>query len=202
MTLFSLDVLQPYQVPDAEGSGIPGSIGWWKSAGVPWGAQMFHVDQKVLCGGRIVSDEHVVALRRLGVTHVLSVDQVDLDGKHWRDPSSRRWIPFPEGPGQLDGSRLYDVGRWVQANMRGLASRKLYVHDKLGGGLAMLLGYFVLRLGGMSRDRAHAQAFRGRVATADELGRLQSGWTEGWLPTVGAEAIGSVERVLGSWVSL
>jgi len=167
-----------------------------------WAAQMFHVDQRVLCGGRIVSAGHVEALRHLGVTHVVSADdEGDFDRRHWLDPSSRLWVPLLGQDEDWPEERLVTLGRWIEPVLSRTSS-KLYVHGKLGNCRGPALGYLTLRLGGMGPGIARARVMRGRVSSEDELGRLHAGFTNGWFPWPFPRHLEQIDRLMGRWISL
>lgn len=193
---FSYEGLQCYEVPDKGGIGA--------ARGVPWGAQMWHVDQRILAGGRIISSGHVEALRVLRVTHVLSVDDEDLDARHWRDSGTRRWIPLVPGileHGELPEEKFTAIGRWLEPILSN-TSAKLYLHGKLGNERAAALAYFALRIGGMGPGLARSRVWRGRVSSEDELGRMNAGYTSGWLVPEPPGVVTRIDMLVGRWVSM
>ena len=188
MGFWSLDVCQPYSVPHRDG-------------GPEWLAQMFHADDRVLVGGKIVSKGHVAALRQIGVTHVLSVDDDGDDSRLWLDAGTRRHVPLDDNALEHSPEKLYAIGRWLEPVLSQRSS-KVYIHCHLGYNRGPAAGFLCMLAGGMGAGLARSRVFRGRVSTPDELGRLHSGWTPGAFPTTRPETIRQIERFMSSGVSL
>lgn len=199
---FSLDVLQAYDVPSTDPTVLEPGYNPTRHHHAGWAAQMFHIDQRILVGGRIVSVGHVEALRMLGITHVLSVDdEGDFDRRFWLDGGSRRWVPLSRENEDWPVERLTAIGRWLEPALS-RTSNKLYIHCKLGDGPGPMAGYLALRVGGMTARIARSRVVRGRVDTEDQLGRMQAGFTNGWFPPVNVRHFEAIDRLMGSWVSL
>jgi hypothetical protein len=199
---FSYDVLQAYDVPSSDPGALDPGYNPAKHRAEGWMAQMYHVDQRVLCGGRIVSSGHVEALRSLGVTHVVSCDdEGDFDRRFWLDAGTRLWVPLTRQDEDWQEERMITLGRWIEPVLSRTSS-KLYVHGHLGFSRGAALGYFTLRLGGMGRGIARSRVLRGRVDSEDELGRLHAGFTRGWYPQPLPRHLEQIDRLMGRWISL